>query len=143
MPKKLFKYLKVFTIFFIFFIFIFNPIHNRSLKDAAAEAVKKEERISLDLKGIDIVDLFRIISVKTGLTIVPSRGVTGRVNIFLNNLTFEDVLDVVLLSQDLTCEKEGNILHIMTDAEYKTIYGKAYTEKRKFKCIKLKYARQT
>ncbi|MCX5704325.1 MAG: hypothetical protein NT066_07565, partial [Candidatus Omnitrophica bacterium] len=134
MPKKLFKYLKVFTVFFISLVCIFNPIHNRSLKDAAADTVKKEERISLDLKGIEIIELFRILSLKTGLTIVPSRGVAGRVNIFLNNLTLEDALDVVLLRQDLTCEKEGNILHIMTDAEYKTIYGKPYKEKRKFRC---------
>ena len=141
MRKKLFKCLKIFTVFFIFLVFIFSPIGNRPLKDAAADTVKREERISLDLKGIDIIDLFRILSIKTGLTIVPSRGVAGRVNIFLNNLTFEDALDVVLLSQDLTCEREGNILHIMTDAEYKTIYGKPYTEKRKFKCIKLKYAK--
>jgi len=141
MRKKLFKYLKVFTVFFIFSLFVFNPIHNRSLKDAAADTEKKEERISLDLKGIDIIDLFRILSMKTGLTLVPSKGVAGRVNVFLNNLTFEDALDVLLLSQDLACEKEGNILHIMTDAQYKNIYGKPYKEKRKFKCIKLKYAK--
>jgi len=132
MPKKL----------LIFILLIFLPIYNSPLKEAAAaDAVKNAERISLDLKGIDIIELFKILSIKTGMTIVPSRGVTGRVNIFLNNLTIDDALDVVLLSQDLTCEKEGNILHIMTDAEYRAMYGKLYKEKRKFRCIKLKYAK--
>jgi len=140
MGKQEFKYLKFIINFLIVVIFISHQ-DNSLLRYAQAATAKKEERISLDLKGIDIIDLFRILSIKTGLTLVPSKGVTGRVNIFLNNLTFEDALDVVLLSQDLACEKEDNILHIMTDAEYKTIYGKPYTEKRKFKYIKLKYAK--
>ena len=48
--------------------------------------INSSERISLDLKGIDIVELFRILSMKMGITIVPSKSVGGRVNIYLNNL---------------------------------------------------------
>ena len=100
-----------------------------------------EERISLDLKGIDILELFRLLSIKTGLTIVPSKGVKGRINLFLNNVTFEDTLDVILITQDLACEKMGNILMIMTSDEYKTRYGKSYDEKREFRSFKLSYAK--
>ena len=101
----------------------------------------KEERISLDLKGVDINELFRTLSVKMGLTIVPSKSVVGRVNIFLNNLTFENALDVILISQDLAAEKEGSIIKIMTAAEYERLYGKKYNEKRIIKTIKLNYAK--
>jgi MSHA biogenesis protein MshL len=99
------------------------------------------ERISLDLKGIDIIELFRILSMKMGVTIVPSKSVGGRVNIYLNNLTFEDALDVILLSQDLACEKNGTIINIMTSAEYEKLYGKKYNEKRKYESLKLVYAK--
>jgi MSHA biogenesis protein MshL len=99
------------------------------------------ERISLDLKGIDIIELFRILSMKMGITIVPSKSVGGRVNIYLNNLTFEDALDVILLSQDLACEKNGNIINIMTSGEYEKLYGKKYNEKRRYESLKLVYAK--
>jgi len=105
------------------------------------EITVKEERISLDLKGIDISELFRILSLKMGLTIVPSKAVSGRVNIFLNNLTFEDALDVILVSQDLAAERKGTIISIMPSSEYERLYGKKYNEKRVMKTLKLNYAK--
>jgi type II secretory pathway component GspD/PulD (secretin) len=99
------------------------------------------KKISLDLKGIDIGELLRILSMKMGLTIVPSKSVTGRVTIFLNNLTFEDALDVILISQDLACDKSGPVINVMTASEYEKLYGKKYNEKRKFASIKLNYAK--
>ena len=101
----------------------------------------EEERISLDLKGVDIIELLRTLSVKMGLTIVPSKSVVGRVNIFLNNLTFENALEVILVSQDLAAEKSGSIIKIMTAAEYERLYGKKYNEKRIIETIKLNYAK--
>ncbi len=100
-----------------------------------------EEKISLDLKGIDIIELFRVLSLKTGLTIVPSKNVKGRINLFLNNVTFEDALDVILITQGLAAEHRGNILMIMTDVEYKNRHGTDYGENRQYKSIKLKCAK--
>jgi len=100
-----------------------------------------KERISLDLKGIDINELFKILSARMSVTIVPSKNVSGRVNIFLNNLTFDNALDVILVSQDLACDKNGAVLNIMTNAEYERLYGKKYNEKRRMKTIKLQYAK--
>jgi type II secretory pathway component GspD/PulD (secretin) len=111
-------------------------------EEKIAEGVKvSQEKISLDLKGIDILELFRILSLKMGVTIVPTRSVTGRVNIFLNNLTFDDALDVILMSQDLTCVKKENIITIMTVSEYERLYGKKYNETRKIETVKLNYAK--
>ena len=101
----------------------------------------EQEKISLDLKGIDVTELFRILSLKMDITIVPTKSVSGRVNIFLNNLTLDDALDVILVSQDLACEKKENIINIMTATEYERLYGEKYNEKRKFKTLKLTYAK--
>jgi type II secretory pathway component GspD/PulD (secretin) len=76
-----------------------------------------------------------------GMTIVPSKNVAGRVNIFLNNLTFEDALDVILISQDLASDRKGKIINIMTSADYERLYGKKYNEKKIIKTIKLRYAK--
>jgi MSHA biogenesis protein MshL len=104
-------------------------------------AGETQEKISLDLKGIDILELFKILSAKMNVTIVPTKNVSGRINIFLNNLTFEDALDVILVSQNLACERKDNTITVMTDAEYTKLYGRSYNEKRKFESIKLSYAK--
>jgi type II secretory pathway component GspD/PulD (secretin) len=100
-----------------------------------------QKRISLDLKGIDIIQLLRLLSLKTGLTIVPSKNVSGRVNLFLNNVTFDDALDVILITQNLAMERKGDILMIMTDAEYKARFGKSYDENRQIRSYNLTYAK--
>lgn len=111
-------------------------------EEEAQSGVKVEQqKISLDLKGIDINELLKILSLKMNLSIVPSKNVSGRVNIFLNNLSFEDALDVILISQDLASERNGDIINVTTSAEYEKLYGRKYNEKRKFKTIKLKYAK--
>jgi len=106
-----------------------------------AEAAQSSDRISLDLKGIDILEFFRIVSKKMGITIVPTKSVTGRINIFLNNLSFDDALEVIFISQDLASERKGSIIKVMTAAEYEHIYGEKYNEKRTISTIKLKYAK--
>ncbi len=108
----------------------------------SADQVKETSgRISLDLKGIDLLEFFRIASKKMGVTIVPSKGVSGRINIFLNNLTMEDALDVIMLSQDLAAEKKGNVINVMTSAEYEKLYGEKYNEKRTVETVTLHYAK--
>ncbi|MDD5496282.1 MAG: hypothetical protein PHP46_04175 [Candidatus Omnitrophica bacterium] len=108
---------------------------------AAAVNNKKDSKISLDLKGIDIVELLKVLSLKTGFTIVPTKGVSGRVNIYLNNLTFDDAFNIILLSQDLAAYRKGDIINVMTSQEYEKLYGRKYTDNRKVKVVKLKYAK--
>lgn len=101
---------------------------------------KLSEKISLDLRGVDIIELFKILSVKTGLNIIPGKSVSGRVTLFLNNVTFEDALDVILASNGLAYEEKGDIISVMTEAEYAALYGKKYNERRTLVTTQLKYA---
>ena len=97
--------------------------------------------ISLDLKGIDIHALFRLLSMKTGRTIVLSQNVRGRVTLFLSNVTFEDALDVILITQGLASEKRGDIIMISTADEYRKRRGQSYDELRKIVTYILEFAR--
>ncbi|OGX16584.1 MAG: hypothetical protein A2166_01535 [Omnitrophica WOR_2 bacterium RBG_13_41_10] len=99
------------------------------------------ERISLDLRGVEVIELLKLLSVKTGLTIVPQPGVKGRVNLFLNNVCFEDVLDIILVTYNLAAERKGSIINIMTAEQFYRIYGKRYEEKRQMATLKLNYAK--
>lgn len=99
------------------------------------------ELISLDLQNVDLRELFKILSIKSGYTIMLSKEVKGRINIFLNKVNFEDALDVILLSQDLGYEKRGNIITIMSAGEYENLFGVKFNERRKLKSFKLQYAK--
>ncbi|MFH1288609.1 MAG: secretin N-terminal domain-containing protein, partial [bacterium] len=98
------------------------------------------DKISLDLRGVDIIELFKILSLKTGLNIVPGKSVGGRVTLFLNNVTFEDALDVILISNGLAYERKADIISVMTESEYTALYGKRYNERRSLLTAQLKYA---
>jgi type II secretory pathway component GspD/PulD (secretin) len=99
------------------------------------------DKISLDLKNVDIVELLRIISLKTGKTIVPGKDVTGRITVYLSNVAFNDVLDIILLTQGLALDKKGNVYYVMSGAEYRKIYGRDYIDQRKIQTVKLVYAK--
>ena len=98
-------------------------------------------KISLGLKGVDIIELFNLLSVKSGVTIVPSPEVRGRVTVLMDNLTFSEALDVIVSMQDLAYERKGNIVKVMTAAEYEKAYGKKFGERKKTRSFKLTYAK--
>ncbi|MDD5108417.1 MAG: secretin N-terminal domain-containing protein [Candidatus Omnitrophica bacterium] len=99
------------------------------------------DRISLDLKGVDINELFKVLSTKSGITIVTSPEVKGRVTVFMDNLSFNDALDVIVTMQDLAYERKGNVVKVMTAAEYEKLYGKKYSEHKQTRTFKLAYSK--
>lgn len=113
----------------------------REVVSAKTENAESDEKISLDLKGIDINELFKILSSKSGITIVTSPEVQGRVTVFMNNLSFFDALDVVATMQNLAYEHKGNVIKVMTAAEYERLYGKKYSENKETRTFKLTYAK--
>ena len=113
------------------------PPRRRTMEEGLAEIT------SLDLRSMDIVDTIKFLAVKGSLNIVTSKSVSGRTTLFLKNVTVGDTLDVLLLTNNLACIKNNNIITIMTESEYEALYGKKYTDKRKVVTIKLEYALPT
>ncbi|MFH1413602.1 MAG: secretin N-terminal domain-containing protein [Candidatus Omnitrophota bacterium] len=112
-----------------------------SIKTMAEESLEtEEERISLELKNVEIIELLRILSMKTGKTIVPSGQISGRITVFLNSINFKDILDIITLTHGLAVEKKKDIYYIMTAAEYKALFGKNYFDPRRVQTIRLTYA---
>jgi type II secretory pathway component GspD/PulD (secretin) len=128
--------LALLTFNFLLFTFV-------SAQEAASEktAPAASELFSLDLKGVDILEVFKMLATKTGLNIVPTKNVSGRINLFINNVSFEDALEIILVNNDLAAERKGNIINVMTTAEYQALYGQRYHEKCKLATFKLKYAK--
>ncbi len=96
--------------------------------------------ITLELRDIDVLDALKFLSDKTGLNFVPTRNVSGRVSLVIENVPFKDLFDLILRSNGLAYAKIGNIYNIMTEAEYKAMYGKNFFDSRQVKVFRLKYA---
>ena len=94
----------------------------------------------MDLRDIDIIDSLKFLAMKGDLNIVTSKNVSGRITLFLNNVSIADMLEILLFTNKLACESKKNIITIMTEDEYKAIYGKLYIDKRQLITITPKYA---
>ena len=99
------------------------------------------DKISLDLKGVDINELFKVLSTKSGITIVTSPEIKGRVTVFMDNLSFTDALDVIITMQGLAYERKGNVVKVMTEIEYEKLYGKKYSEHKETRTFRLAYSK--
>ena len=95
--------------------------------------------ISLDLRDIEISDALKFLAVKAGLSIIPTKKVLGKVTLMVENMPVKDVFDILMRSNSLAYDKKGSIFNVMTEDEYKAIYGKNFYDIRKVKIIRLKY----
>src|SRR2546422_168887 len=68
------------------------------------------EPISLDLKDADIKDVFRTISQFTGLNIVIDPEVKGTVTVQLENVPWDQALDLILKQNNLGYVLDNNII---------------------------------
>jgi type IV pilus assembly protein PilQ len=75
------------------------------------------EPISLDLKDADIKDVFRTISQFTGLNIVIDPDVRGTVTVQLENVPWDQALDLILKQNGLGYVLENNIMRIATTSK--------------------------
>lgn len=102
-----------------------------------------ERQISLDLRGIDVIDALKFLAAKGDLNVVTTPAVGGQVTLFLKSVTIGDALDIILLTRGLALERRGTILTIMTEPEYEALKGSRYHDQRQARTIALKYATAT
>ncbi len=99
-----------------------------------------EQRISLDLRGIEVTDALKYLAERGGLNIVVSKNVAGRVTLLLSDVPIKDFFDIILRSNDLAYDEKEGVYYIMAEAEYRTLYGKRFSDMRKVKVFRLEYA---
>jgi len=66
--------------------------------------------ITVDFRDADINTVLRVISLKSGVNIVPGRDVSGSVTIRLVDVPWQTALDTVLSAYDYTYERVGDVL---------------------------------
>ncbi|HEX4581492.1 MAG TPA: type IV pilus secretin PilQ [Acidobacteriaceae bacterium] len=72
------------------------------------------EPISVNLKDVDLRDFFRLIHEISGLNVVVDPAVKGTLTIVLDDVPWDQALDIVLKNNDLDKQLDGNVLRIAT-----------------------------
>ena len=87
----------------------------RAGSDAAPPSGKYSgEPISVNLKDVDLRDFFRLIHEISGLNIVVDPSVKGNLTIVLDDVPWDQALDIVLKNNGLDKQLDGNVLRIAT-----------------------------
>ena len=72
------------------------------------------EPISVNLKDVDLKDFFRLIHEISGLNVVLDPNIHGTLTIVLDDVPWDQALDIVLKNNDLSRQLDGNVLRIAT-----------------------------
>ena len=88
---------------------------------AAAPAAGKYtgEPISVNLKDVDLKDFFRLIHEISGLNVVLDPAVKGSLTIVLDEVPWDQALDIVMQNNSLDKQLNGNVLRIATRSTLK------------------------
>jgi type IV pilus assembly protein PilQ len=78
------------------------------------------EPISVNLKDVDLKDFFRLIHEISGLNVVLDPAVKGTLTIVLDEVPWDQALDIVMQNNSLDKQLNGNVLRIATRATMKS-----------------------
>ncbi len=121
----------------------YQSVQNENQKEMKESDQKKQAKIMIDvleLKDMDIGDVLKLISKKSGLNIVKGRNVKGQVTIYLKDVDVRDALRIIMESNDLAYAEEDGIISVMTAKDYELAFGHRFGEKTQIKIYQLKHA---
>jgi len=90
-----------------------------SMTPAAQGGRYTGEPISVNLKDVDLKDFFRLIHEISGLNVVLDPNVKGTLTIVLDEVPWDQALDIVLQNNGLDKQLNGNVLRVATRATMK------------------------
>jgi general secretion pathway protein D len=97
--------------------------------------------ISLDFKGMDVVDVLKLLAQRGNINIAIGKNVRGKVTMFLKDVDVYDAFEIILASNDLAYERSGSVLTVMTDKDYERLYGQPFRDRRVMKTFGLQYVK--
>ena len=110
------------------------------LNSASANNKYTGEPISVNLKDVDLKDFFRLIHEISGLNIVLDPNVKGTITIVLDDVPWDQALDIVLKNSQLDRELQGNVLRI---AATESLRKEAVDRRAQSEAVALAVERQT
>jgi type IV pilus assembly protein PilQ len=114
-----------------------DPAQSAAAPAGAPGSAQKKytgEPISVNLKDVDLKDFFRLIHEISGLNVVLDPAVRGNLTLVLDDVPWDQALDIVLQNNGLDKQLQGNVLRIATrdtlkrEAEQQRDLAKAQNE---------------
>jgi len=123
--------------------FAYAQLPEDAALDASLHAVSKKPMIldTLAIKDMDINDVLKLLSAKSGLNIIAGKSITGRVTIFLQNVEVHDALTIILSSNDLAYMESRGVVQIMTNVDYEQATGHKFGVNCETKVFNINYAK--
>jgi type IV pilus assembly protein PilQ len=94
-----------------------KPLTEEELDERKKEFAYTGERLSLNFQDIEVRAVLQIIADFTGLNLVASDTVGGRITLRLQNVPWDQALDLVLKTKGLDKRQVGNVLLVAPAAE--------------------------
>lgn len=94
------------------------------------EKVYVGDKISLDFKDVEMVDVLRLIADVSQLNVVAGDATKGRITMRLIDIPWDHALDVILQTKNLAFKKVGNVLRIAPKEQLAKEEQARLTEKR-------------
>jgi type IV pilus assembly protein PilQ len=91
-----------------------HPLVNGQSPTPAPSGKYSGEPISVNLKDVDLRDFFRLIHEISGLNVVVDPAVKGNLTIVLDDVPWDQALDIVMKNNSLDKQLDGNVLRVAT-----------------------------
>ena len=75
------------------------------------------KRISLDFQNVDVRTVLQILATESGMNIVASDSVQGKMTLSLKDVPWDQALDLILNARELDMRRVGNIINVAPRAE--------------------------
>ncbi|MEX1033286.1 MAG: type IV pilus secretin PilQ family protein [Cellvibrionaceae bacterium] len=99
------------------YVISIEPLTPREIEQRESRFAYTGERISLNFQDIPVRSVLQIIADMTDLNLVTTDTVTGNVALRLDNVPWDQALDVVLRTMGLDKRQDGNVLLVAPAAE--------------------------
>jgi len=105
-----------------FLLFMFSPnvfaqdelTPEAALTEDTLNTPSETARVTVDFKDADILNVLRILSLKSGVNIVTGPEVRGTVTVRLTDVPWDKALDIVLRTYGYVYERTGNVIRVTT-----------------------------
>ncbi len=112
-----------------------NSLLNEPIQDQHANPLMVDV---LDLKKMDILDVLKLISQKTGRNIMASQKVKGRVTVFLRDVEVQEALRILLDAYGWAYrESPDGTIKVMTAKEFEDKFGYSFGHQNKPQIVRL------
>jgi type II secretory pathway component GspD/PulD (secretin) len=99
-----------------------------------------DKEISVDLRGMSVVDVLKFLAAEGRLNFAIAPDVSGTVNLLITDVSIRDIFEIVLATNRLAYQIQGNVISIISNNEFKVREGVDFFDRRQTVVYQLKFA---